>query len=66
MPICLDKVLRCACNSWVRVCRVLRSASRGLEVAKVDGLAAAGQTSLDGVELGAEELDVEHDAPALG
>jgi hypothetical protein len=27
MPICLDRLLRCACRSWVRVCSVLRSAS---------------------------------------
>ncbi len=38
MPICFDRLLRCACRSCVRVCSVLRSASSALNSLKSIGL----------------------------
>lgn len=60
MPICLERELRLACSSWVRVCRVLRSASRVENWVKSIAFAAGHQAGSHGVEVVAEQLNVEH------
>jgi hypothetical protein len=61
IPTCLERLLRLACRSWVRVCSVLRSLSRRLEGGRCRVRRRAWPVAFSQcVDVVAQVLDVEH------